>query len=39
MEQKIGSELKPILDKLYDITEQITEGIGWTIPELSLTNK
>jgi hypothetical protein len=39
MEQELGSELKPILDKLYDITEQITEGSGWTIPELSLTNK
>jgi len=39
MEHELGSELKPILDKLYDITEQITEGSGWTIPELSLTNK
>ena len=39
MEQNLGSELKPILDKLYDITEKITEGSGWTIPELSLTNK
>ncbi|MGB2763407.1 MAG: hypothetical protein WBC02_09400 [Candidatus Aminicenantaceae bacterium] len=39
IEQELGSELKPILDKLYDITEQITEGSGWTIPELSLTNK
>ena len=38
MEQELGSELKPILDKLYDITEQITEGSGWTIPELSLTS-
>lgn len=39
MEQELGSELKPILDKLYDNTEQITEGSGWAIPELSLTNK
>lgn len=39
MEQELGSELKPILDKLYDITEKITEGSGWTIPELSLTDK
>lgn len=39
MEEELGSELKPILDKLYEITEQITEGSGWSIPELSLTNK
>lgn len=39
VEQELGSELKPILEKLYCITEQITDGSGWTMPELSLMNK
>ena len=39
MEQELGSELKPLLNKIYNITEQITDGSGWTIKELSLTDK
>ena len=39
MEQKLGPELKPLLKEIYEITQQITDGSGWTIKELSLTNK
>jgi hypothetical protein len=38
-EKELGSELRPILDRLYATTEKITEGSGWSIPELSRTNK
>ncbi len=39
MEQELGSELKPLLNEIYEITEQITDGSGWTISELSFINK
>jgi hypothetical protein len=38
MEKELGSELKLILYRLYAATEKITEGSGWSRPELSLTN-
>jgi hypothetical protein len=39
MEQELGSELKPVLDRLYAAIEKITEGSGWALSELSLTNR
>ncbi len=38
IERELGDELKRILDELYDIADEITEGRGWTLQELSLIN-
>ncbi|MGD8780878.1 MAG: hypothetical protein PVH88_18170 [Ignavibacteria bacterium] len=39
MEQELGPELKLVLNQLYGITEQIIDGNGWVLHELSYENR
>ena len=34
--QKLGAEMKPLMDELMDLAEEAVEGRGWIMPELSL---
>jgi hypothetical protein len=36
MERDLGLELKPLLDRLYNSIEQLIDGNGWSIPDLSI---
>jgi len=39
MKQELGSQAGPVLERIHAVAERITDGSGWTVPELSYTNR